>query len=90
MRFGYPGHIPLEKMMNKFKLVEKLNKWSANPSNFYSKILMALGLKLKDFKIGKDSIFFRANKIRILEDIFCEIDNFHSDILDTKQAHPLK
>lgn len=91
MRFGYSEHISLEKMMGEFKLVEtKLNKWSANRSNFYSKVLIALGYKLADFKIGRDLIFFRTNKIRLLEDIFCEIKAIsHSKLLVTKQArHP--
>lgn len=74
MQLGYPEHVSLDKMINEFKLMEeKFNKWSASQSNFYSKVLLAFGFKLEDFKMGKNSIFFRPNKIRLLEDVFRNI-----------------
>lgn len=91
MRFGYSENIPLEKIIGVCKLVEnKLSKWSVNQSNFYSKVLLSLGFKLKDFQIGKDLIFFRTNKIRLLENLFCDngpISNSKEQLPIPKQAH---
>lgn len=75
MRYGYSEHVLMEKMIDVFKSVEnKFSKWSINRPNFYSKVLLSLGFQLEDFKIGKDSIFFRTNKIRLLEKCFCDIE----------------
>lgn len=71
IRFGYAKHVALQKIIDECKCIEnKFGKWSDNQLNFYSKVLLAIGLRLKDFKMGNDSVFFRSNKFHLLDKFF--------------------
>lgn len=73
IRFGYAEHVTLQKIIDECKYVEKkLDKWSNNQFNFYSKVLLSIGFRLKDFKMGNDSVFFRSNKFYLLDNFFSE------------------
>lgn len=74
MRFGYPKRIAFQGLVNACKPIEeKLKKTCVEQSNFYTKVLLSIGFHLKDFKIGKDTIFFRSNKIHLMEVFFSNI-----------------
>lgn len=71
IRFGYSKHVKFEHLPDEFKLLEnKFGNRCSDRTNFYSKILQLIGLRLNDFKIGKDEIFFRSNKFHKLETFF--------------------
>lgn len=71
IRFGYPNRIAFQDLINACKPIEeKLKNTYIWPSNFYTKVLLSMGLTLNDFKIGKDVVFFRLNKIHLVEIFF--------------------
>lgn len=73
VRFGYSKHVTFPLLIDAFKqLDDKLYKMCSNRSIFYSKILLLIGLKLNDFKIGNEAIFFRLNKYYLLENFLLE------------------
>lgn len=77
MKFGYPKRIYLQDLVNVCKELENnLKTISIKQSNFYSKVLLSIGFKLKDFKMGNNAIFFRAEKFHLLEKIFSETASF--------------
>lgn len=70
MRLGYPVHIPLNQFLSAFQPMKgKLENICAN--NFNTKILLSLGLKLKDFRFGSEFIFVRSKK----SDVFTQLSN---------------
>lgn len=79
MRFGYSKNVPHKQIIETCKSVEnKLKKHCVNRSSICSKILMSIGFKLKDFKMGKDTIGFRANSFHLLENFFADCNSYHS------------
>lgn len=79
IRFGYPKRIELQKMVDECKWLEKkLNIECAQRLTFYSKVLLYIGFKLKDFKMGNNAIFFRLSKFNLLE-------RFFSDLAENKE-----
>lgn len=67
MRFGYSKRVAYQTIIDSCKLVEnKLKKHCVNRSNICSKILLSIGFKLNDFKMGNDTIAFRANSFHLL------------------------
>lgn len=78
IRFGYPKRIELRKIVDACEWLEKkLNIEFEQRSMFYSKVLLYIGFKLKDFKMGHDAIFFRSKKFHLLE-------NFLSDLAESE------
>lgn len=74
MRFGYPKRISLQTMLNECKLVEeKINIPCVDRLNFIFKVLLCIGFRFEDFKMGNDAIFFRSNKFHLIEKFFLEV-----------------
>lgn len=69
IRFGYSNHVPYQKIFEACKSVERLRKHCVDRSDFCLKILLSMGFKLNDFKMGCNAIAFRANKIHMLEEL---------------------
>lgn len=42
-------------------------------TQFYSNVLLYIGFRLKDFKMGNDEIFFQSNKFHLLEKFFYDV-----------------
>lgn len=75
IRFGYPKRIAIQQILDPCKVIEnKLMKMCSDRSNFCSKILLSIGFKLSDFKIGNDTIFFRSNKFHLMEEFFSDFN----------------
>lgn len=75
IRFGYSKSVPFQELVEKCKTVEKkLIKASDSRSDFYSKVLLSIGFKFEDFKMGNEAIFFRSNKFELLEKNFCDME----------------
>lgn len=77
IRFGYSKSVAFEKLVERCKSVEeKWNKANADRATFYSKVLLSLGFKLDEFKMGNEAIFFRANKFVLMEELFEDMKIF--------------
>lgn len=75
IRFGYAKSIPLKKLTDKCETVEKkLVKTGLGRLSFYSNVLLSIGLKIEDFKIGNETIFFRFNKFDLVEQFFVDME----------------
>lgn len=71
IRFGFPNHIALQKLIDDCAPIEKkFNKAGVNQLDFCSTVLKSLGFRPKDFKMGKDTIFFRSDKFNLLQGFF--------------------
>lgn len=74
LRFGYPTRIAFQDLVNACKPIEdKLKNTCIWSTSFYTKVLLYIGITLKDFKMGNDTIFFRSNKIHLVEMFFSNI-----------------
>lgn len=74
VRFGYSKSVAFEKLAEKCRLVEeKWKKKYVDRLSFYSKVLLSIGFKVDEFKMGKEAIFLRSNKIALLEKFFVDI-----------------
>ena len=68
IRFGYPKRIAFQDLVYACKPIEgKLKDTYLWSINFYTKVLLAMGLTLKDFKIGNDMVFFRSNNFHLVQ-----------------------
>lgn len=68
IRYGYPNRIDFEDLIKACRPIEdKLKDTYVWPSNFHTKVLLHIGLTQTDFKMGKDVIFFRSNKVHLAE-----------------------
>lgn len=77
IRFGYSKSVPFTELVEMCGSVEeKWNKKYANRGSFYSKVLLSLGYKFDDFKMGKDAIFFRSNKFVLMEKFISDMKTF--------------
>lgn len=86
IRFGFSKHIELQQLVDKCKLIEdKLNTARLDRSQFYSKVLLSIGFRLEEFRIGNGVIFFRSNKFELLEKFFCDITSEPNLIPTTKE-----
>lgn len=77
IRFGYSKSVPLEELVEKCRPVEE--KWiraNADRSSFYSKVLLSIGFKLDEFKMGNEAIFCRSNKYVLLENFLVDMKTF--------------
>lgn len=79
MKTGFPAHISIEDLFNKFKSNGDFKKYtSLNQKDFCYRLLRACYLEQKDFAIGNTKIFFRNGKLEKFNDkLKCE----HEDIL---------
>lgn len=75
VRFGYPKRIPIQKMIEICKSIEEKFKKMYTQKYFYRKVLLTLGFKIKDFKMGNDEIFFRSDKFHLLENFFSDVQD---------------
>lgn len=67
MKTGYPAHISIDDLCNKFASNEDFNKYiCTNQKDFCSILLRACQLKWNHFKIGNTKIFFRDGKFEML------------------------
>lgn len=73
MRCGYPKRISLQKIIDHCAPIEKKLRVS-DTTQFYKQVLLWLGFNLQDFKMGKDTIFFRLNKFPLLETFFSDLE----------------
>lgn len=79
IRFGYSKSVKFEQLADVCRLVEK--KWNKmDRAHFYSKVLLSLGFKLNEIKLGKEAIFFRTNKFSCLEKLFSDIKTFPNQL----------
>lgn len=68
IRFGYSKRIDVQRIVEACKPIEKrLIKLCGNQSKLCSYVMLYLGFKLNEFKMGKDLIFCRSNKFHLLE-----------------------
>lgn len=81
MVFGYPKRIALVELAKKCQKIENRFK-SVQRTTLYSKILLSLGFKLKDFRIGKEVIFFRSTKFHLLEKLLLDLEETPEDTLE--------
>lgn len=66
----YSNKITLKTFLEGFSaLSERFKVINKNPYRFCEMCLLSLDFKLKDFKIGKEFIFFRNNKHTVLEEV---------------------
>lgn len=72
IRFGYSKRVSCQKIIDECKWVK--NKSCASRLNVCSKVLLSIGFKLRDFKMGNDGIAFRSDK-------FCMLETFFSDVV---------
>lgn len=73
MRFGYPNHVAVNKIIGQCRSLEnKLSKAYNDRLDFCSKVLSFIGFKPEDYKKGTDEIFFRSNKFHLLEQFFSD------------------
>lgn len=81
MCFGYPKRIALEELVKKCHPIEKRFERIQRPT-LYSKILISREFELKDFKIGRDIIFFRSTKFNLLEKLLHDLEKTPEDTLE--------
>lgn len=68
IRFGYSMRIDVRKIIEACKPIEKkLMKVCVNQSKLCLYVMLYLGFKLNEFKMGKDVIFCRSNKFHLVE-----------------------
>lgn len=74
IRFGFSKHVALQTIISQCKqLGEKLKiPFNVDPKNLYLRVLLPIGFGPKDFKMGNELIFFRSNKIHLLEKWFSD------------------
>lgn len=67
MRIGFPTHMSILELIDKFKLeFQEYTSIISNPKEFCNRLLRSYGLVWKDFKIGNTKIFFRKQKQEML------------------------
>lgn len=75
IRFGFSKCIDFEKLVKKCRLSEDdLNKELIDPLIFYSEVLLSIGFKFDEFKIGNGAIFLNSNKFELMEKFFSDIE----------------
>lgn len=73
IRYGYPKRIDFKKLVDACKPIKSKLEKACGKSNFYSKVLLSMGLKLNEFKFGNDTIFFRSKKFHLVEEFFSDL-----------------
>lgn len=87
IRFGYSKRIDFQELVNRCKSLEdKFQNDSFNRQYFYSKVLLSIGFKHEDFKMGSGVIFFRSNKFNLLEKIFSNMTGIPYLTLEQKNV----
>lgn len=67
MRTGYPSHINIDYLLDRFKQNMDFSKYvTKNQKEFCETLLRSCGLKWKDFRIGNKNVFFRNGKVDLL------------------------
>lgn len=98
MRFGYPKRIDLQNLVNACKPIEEKLKSACSkeclkeqPNYVYTKVLLFIGFYLKDFKMGNDLIFFRTDKIHLMEVFFSNLSTTSKQDSreDVVESHPI-
>lgn len=88
MRYGYPKRTPLQKFIDECKCIEtKFNKMGLNRSEFYTKVLLAIGFKFEDFKMTNNTIFFRLNKFQMLEKFYFDLTESKEDKTESEASN---
>lgn len=68
IRYGYPKRIDFQKITDACSPIENnLKNICSDRYNFYAKVLISIGFKFSDFKLGNDVIFFRAGKFDLIQ-----------------------
>lgn len=84
IRFGYSKRINVQSIVEACKPIEKrLTKLCANPSKLCSYVMLYLGFKLNEFKLGKDVIFCRSNKFHLLEQFLSSLNTSNLEEIGT-------
>lgn len=77
IRFGYSKSVAFEEFVEKCRSVEeKWTKGNADRASFYSKVLLSIGFKNNECKMGNEAIFLRSNKFVLLEKFFVDMETF--------------
>lgn len=81
MRYGYPKRLILQELVNLCRPLENELK-SFERTVLYKKCFLSLGLELKDFKMGNNTIFFRLNKFNLIEKFIHDLKNNSTNTLN--------
>lgn len=75
IRFGYAKRVSFEELIDKCKPIEdKFSGRYFDRSSFYSKVLLSIGFRLDEFKMGNAAIFFRSNKFELIQQFFQQME----------------
>lgn len=73
IRFGYTKRFDFKDLVIKCEpLKQEFIKYCYDRMHFYSKVLLSIGFKLEDFKMGTEAICFRSNKFQLMEDFLSD------------------
>lgn len=71
MRFGYPTHIPIDKLNESFRMYMPEFGYTpvSDDKRFYKILAHTLGFTSQEFKFGNNSICFRVKKSNSIEQL---------------------
>lgn len=81
MRYGYSKRLALQEFIDLCRPLENELK-SIESSMLYKKCFLTLGLEMKDFRMGNNTIFFRMNKFDLIEKFISNLKNNSHDALN--------
>lgn len=81
MRYGYPKRLAMQELIDLCRPLENELE-NIESTMLYKKCFLTLGLKMKDFKMGNNTIFFRMNKFDLIERFISDSKNNSNDIFN--------
>lgn len=87
IRFGYSKRVSHSRIIDACKWNELKIPYISR-SKFCVNVLLCIGFKLNDFKMGNEAIAFRSNKFHLLEKFFSDCDAVREEekeILENKE-----
>lgn len=87
VRFGYSKRIDVQRIVEACKPIERgLSKVCPNQSKLCTYVMLYLGFKLNEFKMGKDVIFCRSNQFHLIEHF---LGSLHSSTLEEMKTRTI-
>lgn len=70
MQLGYPLHVSFDSLSYKYKQYIPNTVMDFNEmKQFYTKLMLSIGFKLRDFTFGENLIFFRAKSSKLIDQL---------------------
>lgn len=88
MHLGYPTKVAIESMNSFYKRYFRVDTIENNFDNikqFYTRLLLSMGLKLRDFKFGEKFIFLRDQNSKIVDKLMASPDSIEITIANMRR-----